>query len=423
MKKESVILLIKWVVLLFLQVVLIGFSWSAFSVLKSRSETFQEATNANFKLQEIFSLETNQMTIPKNGDHVIAAFSDFLEGHLLNHLYYRKRTFQRECQATWTFDQQQIKQCIIDMCSKYNNQACTRFIQSNYTTASAILLNNFDCTADFYNVLNDKQRAPIHMKIHNESMIFTSNVIEAKRLLTIYKNPLLLSVDRFTVKPLTDDNTLEDYSKLREDSLTQGGMYISSPTLLSTEEVINVNCVGWNDESEGFMLKDIHGFTFGQSHEYLEGKRSSNSDNTICGRDSMKHWLPCDDGDGIKQTVLYVNETKRKEYGIETLNSTRRYCLQQVDGKISIVPTNAEFDMYDITVIDIDSKKKVKISDYTTVMIESLLYSKEEIDLNSTVHCGYSFMSYSVLRKYLEMHKNGDGNPIVCNVHVCVPIY
>ncbi|KAL7715822.1 Uncharacterized protein QTN25_006522 [Entamoeba marina] len=399
--------LFMWISLVFFEIFSVLLALAAFFSLAKGVGHFKETNDQNFEIPNAYSIPTNQLSPARLGDDVISPFADYLEANFMNYLY-SKGIFKYSCLPNATFSHAQINQCLWKYCQKNsNNDECIEFLSSNGESSPSIILKGVDCdlSFSFTNSYGQTTKCNIHVKAKELSMMYTSSISEVKRLLVVYNVPILLTFDVFTIRPLIEDSTLagEIGESVREYPITNSGRYLASPTLQSNGKLRNVNIVGWSSDYPGFIIKDTYGTQFGQSKDFFEGERSASDDNEICQNNGFRYWLPIGNGNETTELNLDLSVCNKYYQGSCPFEEDTIYYLNANSyGLPATTRVNEVFEMYDTEIIDADSNVHL-LSNFTVCMIESL-FKPIRSDENSNADCGYSIISYTVLRRFFELH-------------------
>ena len=414
-------ILILWFILLICEIVLIALSLVMFFRLVDGVVDFKSKNDLNFKLPTTYILPDSEETPVKLSDDVFAPIADYLENHFMTHLK-SKGIWDGDCQANIEFDTKQIRKCVDDYCAQHQDDiSCQSYLNKvdNHTNVIPMVLEHFNCEVNMY-LKNKENASPVPVKIVSKegSVQFTTSIKEAQRLLLVYKVPLMLTIDEYTIKPfirvVKNNNYTDSNDHQKEIALSQEGNYLATPSLDSTGKIKNILLVGWNDNKEGLIFKEHNGPQFGHSKAFWEGEQTEQDDYERCGGKSMFHWNPINPQSKLKKTPLRVDlDYYHSHFPGDNQNFTKDgiyYVIASEDGSPSMICGNKDFGLYSIWLTDEEDQQFILFSS-TVTMLEHLLIPVE-VDYRENSNCGYSLMNYDVFMTYLNKHQMTGSSPI-----------
>ncbi|EKE39459.1 hypothetical protein ENU1_127240 [Entamoeba nuttalli P19] len=405
-----------WSSLILFEFLLIILSIISFFSLVGGVVDFKARNDLNFNLIDTYSIAQTELTPPKNSTSIFSAFSDYLETHFLTFLR-TKGIWKGKCIPNVKFFGPKIQECIKSYCNEHSNEdSCKSFISSNGVNIVPMVFEHFHCVIDLYIENNSSSTiVPITVDSIPSSMQFTTSITEAQRLIMVYKVPLWMTFDECTIRPLisSTENVIQSDSATREIALTQAGKYLATPTLKATGRIKNVIIVGWNQDLLGFIVKESKGEGFGQSKMYWEGDRSELDDFNKCGGVGFWYWKPEDPRNITSPTKLNIKMSIcEKYYGKNNcpfVENENYYIRSDSDGRPFIDCVNSVFGMFDVELMN-GAGSIFKLTNFTITMLENMF--DPALSNKGTADCGYSLMTYDVLRDYFEIHKNTGETPV-----------
>ncbi|ELP93924.1 hypothetical protein EIN_179110 [Entamoeba invadens IP1] len=441
---DSWAVMILWGTLCMCEVILFGFSIGSFFVLTDSVLSFKHENDKNFQLPDIFSLPSEQLTPCENNTDLFTPIASYYETYLLNYLH-SQGIFKNRCIPNITFDKTQIKECVSTYCNANNDDSeCALFFNTNGTNFIPALLAHLPTCHVNLSFENKKGEVYDSLQIKitpkPDSLVFTSSFTEVKRLLLIYNTPLFITFDKSTIRPMhrcdENENAAPDY--MNTNALTKNGKYLATPTLQPTGVFQNSLVVGWNDDTLGFVLKEAFGHSFGHSKLFWVGERSQWEDIGACGGDGIDYWIPLNtqkypaesfDESTTRSTKLRVREEVcRKYYNNNCSLDTNSIYYVYIDdtGVPMFECVNIVFGMYNLGVVRISKENNTTQWEYTTIMGFTIAMMENMFEPELPIltdkadgDCGFSFMTYAVLRNLFELHEASKTSPVVCVSYSC----
>ncbi|KAL7712019.1 Uncharacterized protein QTN25_010313 [Entamoeba marina] len=269
-----------------------------------------------------------------------------------------------------------------------------------------------------------------------KGMNATLLISEAKRYMTTYNQPILLTIDDFvdrTIIPLDSRkncaNTIPCSTNLFKECCYQDspirtfdGFYHASNILYSNGTLRSLVVVGWDDyytsprsTSTGALFVRDEGASTGTHLSYFEDK-TSNTDNP---RTTLQEFSSCGNNHAFSSwnhdTELFMNCDNYLKYFSEfpsemTLETCADYYFTL---KSSTIRDNqglmdVRFDVY---LVGVDTSiDTLKLSYVTDAIVELLFY--HEHDESESYDCGFYAIDYNVLQQYFSYHHDTGTNPV-----------
>lgn len=257
----------------------------------------------------------------------------------------------------------------------------------------------------------------------------TMLIDEAKRYMTIYNQPVLLTFDDYADRTFVSIDKrpkcqhtipcLDDLTKkcCFQDSpiRTLDGNYHSSNMLYSTGKLKSVVVVGWNDNypiphstEKGALIVRDEGASTGHSIDFFSREVddivNANEDFINCGNNhSFISWT--------EETPLHMNYKQFIKYlseapaGIDE-NNVHDYTFYLINHS---TPTNQ--GLMDVTIDFVGpSSDSIKLESVTVSMVEMMFY--EEIPNTRLHECGFYAIGYNTIQRYFTYHYDTKTNPV-----------
>ncbi|ELP91083.1 hypothetical protein EIN_268290 [Entamoeba invadens IP1] len=453
-ESSKIPLIILWVILFILQIGIFIVSVISFTMLSDDIGNMAEYQSVFIRFPSSYFIPTLEIAMPyqKNDadSNCLSSFEAplaFMSMSLLNfmHLvgiyYYGKYKPDEQPKASdYSFDCDDYKQFVKEGCDK-KVYWCDEYNHSQATSTIGPLVqyllcgSTSKCTTPVKHSLKYRtpNLEPKEIDVQGVSaMNSTLLVDEAKRFMTIYHQPLLLTFDDFmdrTYVNLKERDGCENHTIPCIDDLfteccyqdtpirTYDGNYHRPNVLISTGRLKSVIVVGWDDdypiprsdEKGAFIVRD-EGASTGHSLQYYSDSNStqvifSAEDFTNCHNEhAFVHWNA--------ETNLTYNVDNYLKYLYKLPNGITEKTASECRVTFTSVTERDNQGLMDVNVVAFCGKEsfKYKINKVTDSLIEEVFYKPVDESLKS--ECGFYAIGYNVIQNYFNNHYDTSENPV-----------
>ncbi|EDR23614.1 hypothetical protein EDI_083710 [Entamoeba dispar SAW760] len=459
-ESSKIPLVILWIILIVIEIGIFAVSMASYFILKDQVQKLSEYETVFIRYPSNYVLPTIQESIPYQSNSFPYCPSSFeaplafMSMSLLHFMHLKGKYYYKNNDKTflngndYSFDCHSFIKQVEKYCTspeRNNTNQCKEYLREPTSSIGPLIQymlceSSSDCPPDvieshklFLKFLHQNKTLTGVEVSGRMGINATLLVSEAKRFMTIYHQPVLLTFDDFVDRTIISSSLRKDndhpiqcaYNVTQkcyyQDTpiRTFDGYYHDSNILYSTGKLKSVVVVGWDDNypiprtnDKGALFVRDEGATTGHSLEYYiddiqpsGSVLNANDDFERCGNiHSFLHWndtspLHLNKTNYLKYMYEYpegINENTYNTftYYITNRTSRNREGLMSIDMKAVNEKTTIHFQMNGVT----DS------------LMEQAFY--EEMDDSIKHNCGYYAIGYNTIQRYFTSHYDTQTNPV-----------